>query len=93
MAEMRAKSPRRVLSQRKYVELKKYVFERDQYCVFCGNPEMSTPAHIIRRSQGGHDSPKNLVRACLKCHDDFDAYKIALPEKVREMLNNEPANL
>ena len=78
------------LSPGKYRKLKEYVFYRDQYCVFCGDPYSATPAHVKRRSQRGNDSPNNLVRACQKCHDAFDQYKIELPANVIEMLSKEP---
>lgn len=91
------KTPRIALSQKKWVELKKYVHARDQHCVFCGSAHSLTAAHIIRRSQGGNDAPNNVVCACVMtddyktgCHTKFDSYQIPLPETVREMLLNEP---
>jgi 5-methylcytosine-specific restriction endonuclease McrA len=93
MSEQLTKSPRRKLSPAKYRRLCEYVFNRDQFCVFCGTPEMPTNAHIVRRSAGGHDAPNNIVRACLPCHFAFDSYRIELPEAVREMLKNEPSTI
>lgn len=63
------------------------------WCVFCGTHESATPAHIKRRSQGGDDSPRNVVRACVECHRAFDSYEITLPEWVAEMLQKEPLRL
>ena len=83
------KSPRIKLSQKKYRELCEYIYNRDGFCVFCGDPHSATPAHIIRRSQGGNDSKNNIVRACIKCHTAFDSYQIELPEEVKEMLKLE----
>jgi 5-methylcytosine-specific restriction endonuclease McrA len=84
------KSPRRKLSPKKYRALCEYVYNRDGFCVFCGRPDMLTPAHIVRRSQGGHDAANNIVAACVLCHQDFDACRLALPEKVKKMLEGEP---
>ena len=87
------KGKRIVLSAAKYRKLCEYVYERDEYCVFCGRTDSATPAHIINRSHGGDDSPNNVVRACQDCHSKFDAYQIALPEAVSAMLKNEPVSL
>lgn len=87
------KTPRIKLSKRKYRQLCEYIYERDMTCIFCGEPFSATPAHIIRRSQGGNDSPQNIVKACIPCHDAFDQGKIGLPEDVRQMLKNEPLYL
>lgn len=86
---IRPKQPRRVLPQKQYVALKKYILERDKWCVFCGRTDMLTPAHIIRRSAGGHDAPNNIVCACVDCHKAFDDRTIELPENVIGMLYGE----
>ena len=90
MADPIPKTPRIKLSQQKYKELCQYILERDKWCVFCGEPFSATPAHIKRRSQGGDDSPRNMVRACIPCHQAFDKYEMELPEKTKTMLENEP---
>ena len=87
---IRPKQPRKPLSQKKYVELKKYVLDRDGWCLQCGTPIMITPAHVIRRSQGGQDAPNNLICLCLKCHTIYDAYQLKLKQSIYEMLENEP---
>ena len=87
------KGKRLVLSAGKYRKLCEYVYERDKFCVFCGRTDSATAAHVINRSQGGDDSPNNIVRACQDCHSKFDAYQIALPEAVSDMLKNEPVRL
>lgn len=85
------KHPRRKLSPAKYLALKQYIYERDDCsCVFCGRTDLLTPAHIKRRSQGGHDAANNIVTACLYCHQAFDSYKITLPEHIVDMLAGEP---
>lgn len=90
---IRPKQPRIALSQHKYRQLCEYVFNRDGCCVFCGRYDQSTPAHIKRRGQGGHDAPNNLVRACIDCHSLFDRYLLDLPRPVQEMLDREPESL
>jgi len=55
---IRPKQPRKPLSQKKYVELKKYVFNRDGWCLQCGFSGTLTPAHIKRRSDG---ALKNII--------------------------------
>lgn len=90
---MYQKALRIKLSQHKYRQLCEYVYNRDGCCVFCGTHSSATPAHIKRRSQGGHDSPDNIVRACIDCHTAFDKYEIALPQRVAEMLSKEPRSL
>lgn len=86
----RPKQPRKALPRIQYIALKKYILERDKWCVFCGRTDMLTPAHIKRRSAGGHDAPNNMVVACQQCHDEFDQYKRELPFTVIEMLEGEP---
>lgn len=87
------KTPRLKLSPKKYLDLKRYIFERDKWCVVCGDPFSASPGHVKRRSQGGDDSPKNMVRICIPCHGLLDNYKIELPDHVKEMLENEPLRL
>jgi 5-methylcytosine-specific restriction endonuclease McrA len=96
----RATGKRLKLSPAKYRELCQYVFERDGFCLFCGNPNNLTPAHVIARSQGGSDSPNNIVAACVVradgskgCHKRFDDYEIDLPESAQTMLLHEPDRL
>jgi len=86
---MRPKQPRKPLPQKKYNELKIYIFERDGWCLNCGRTDMLTPAHIIRRSQGGQDAKNNMIALCQECHDKFDQYKIKLKDSIYEMLENE----
>lgn len=88
-----AKQPRLTLSPSKYRKLCEYVYERDQWCVVCGRSDMSTPQHVKKRSQGGSDSPRNLVRMCVPCHDAMDQYRLDLPAHVYEMLAGEPEKL
>lgn len=90
------KNKRLKLSPHKYRQLCKYILERDGHCLICGNPNNLTPAHSIRRSQGGDDSPRNMFCACITrpdgskgCHQRFDEYEITLPEEIKKMLKKE----
>ena len=48
--------------------LRHSVFERDSYsCIFCEN-QAHDIHHVVRRSQGGHTHPHNLVSLCRVCH-------------------------
>ena len=93
LSMIRPKQPRLRLSQKKWRELKEYVYWRDGFCLNCGRYDDATAAHVVRRSQGGHDSPDNVIRLCSQCHADFDQYRIALPDRVKQMLAREPAQL
>lgn len=44
--------------------------ERDDWqCQLCGRPA-SDVHHILFRSHGGSDDPRNLICLCRKCHND-----------------------
>lgn len=88
------------LSKYKYRQLCEYINGRDQYCVNCGNPNNPSMSHVIRRSQGGDDSPNNIVKHCVMrpdgsegCHHRFERGEIELNESVVEMLKGEPWKL
>jgi hypothetical protein len=95
------KDKRIVLKGAAYVNLKKYVYERDNYlCVFCGTYNSPSPAHVIRKSKIRIDAPYNMVTACLVgpnglkgCHQMYDDGEIELPEHVKEMLAKEPERI
>jgi len=90
---IREKQPRIALSPAKYRKLCEYISERDKWCLICGRTDMSTPQHVRRRSQGGADSPRNMVRLCVVCHGDMDQYKVDLPGEVYLMLAREPESI
>lgn len=77
------------ISQYKYRKILEGVLERDKCCVWCGNFMNLTPAHIIRRSQGGPDEVWNIVCGCISCHTAFDKYEIGLPDSVKKRLTHE----
>jgi len=68
------------------------------YCQNCGlsNPNVryNPPHHIIKRSQGGHDTPENLIALCYgpgsnNCHDKADKGKLS-KEHLRKMREEDP---
>lgn len=54
------------------LKVKQAVFERDGWCVFCGNPNASPNAHYISRSQGGLGIEENVLTLCNDCHRRYD---------------------
>jgi 5-methylcytosine-specific restriction endonuclease McrA len=44
------------------------VIERDGACVQCGATSMLNAHHVIRREEGGPDTPANLIALCVVCH-------------------------
>ncbi len=65
------------------------MYHRDGWCLNCGDPHSADGAHVIRRSQGGDDSPANVIRLCRSCHSAFDEYRLELPESIHVMLEGE----
>lgn len=59
-------------------KVRREVYQRDGYvCALCGNHGPLQIHHVIRRGQGGSDSPRNLITLCDKCHaaaHGFDVY-------------------
>lgn len=54
------------------VDVKRRVWERDGYCVYCGNPNAAPVAHYIARSQGGLGIEENILTLCESCHRRYD---------------------
>lgn len=56
----------------KLVELGKFDSEKElmeeDYCFACGMKANTEKAHIVPRSKGGADKPKNLNLLCHNCH-------------------------
>ena len=42
--------------------------KKQGYCHICGAAGWTEWHHIIYRSQGGDESPENLIEVCPKCH-------------------------
>jgi 5-methylcytosine-specific restriction endonuclease McrA len=89
MTTMFPKKTRIKLSPDEYRKVCEKIYARDRVCQFCGIRKHLTPAHIVRRSQGGDDSPENMMAACVMswggrkgCHTRFDQYEIDLPARV-----------
>ena len=46
------------------------VLERDQWCVYCGNPDKLTPHHIVPRMWAPtRFKMDNIITLCMECHD------------------------
>lgn len=53
--------------------VKKTVWDRDNHrCIFCGSSLAMPNAHVIPRSSGGLGVEKNVVTACVSCHQKMD---------------------
>ena len=53
-------------------KVKKEVWERDKYCIYCGSVVASPSCHFISRAKGGLGIPKNIVTMCFNCHYNYD---------------------
>jgi 5-methylcytosine-specific restriction endonuclease McrA len=51
-------------------------------CVVCGKPGWEVH-HVVYRSHGGKDEPRNLALLCKVCHEDAHAKLIALVSSKR----------
>ena len=73
-------------------KVKKIVWARDnERCIFCGSHYAMPNAHAIKsRANGGLGIEKNIVTACIVCHNAMDQ-SIARPRYLkyaREYLEN-----
>lgn len=68
-----------------YENVKQYVLNRDGYTCQSGrkikHDDKLHVHHIVFRSQGGTNTPDNLVTLCEKCHKDLHAGKFAIKGK------------
>ena len=71
--------------QKGFYNVKAYVLHRDGYECRSGQRGKHSPKlhvhHKVFRSQGGSDSPENLITLCETCHDALHAGKFALKAK------------
>jgi 5-methylcytosine-specific restriction endonuclease McrA len=59
----------RRLDPQAYAALRSAVLQRDGWrCQWCGSLTGVEVHHLIHRSQGGADSPENLLSLCVHCH-------------------------
>lgn len=64
-------------------ETRKYILNRDKYCIVCGSKNFLTLAHVfVNRSHGGKGSKENLVCLCVRHHEILDNY---IGEKEKEL--------
>ncbi len=73
--------------QKDYYNVKQFVLSRDSHtCQKClgkkKDPKLHVH-HILFRSQGGSDSPDNLITLCKSCHDDLHQQEQAEKESLK----------
>lgn len=65
-----------------FYNIKAYVLHRDNYtCQHCKGKQKDAWLnchHIIFKSNGGPDTPENLITLCKTCHDDLHAGKFSI---------------
>ncbi len=68
---------------RGFENVKKYILHRDEYkCQHCGKGQRELHVHhIVFRSNGGTDSPDNLITLCREHHEALHRGEIALKKK------------
>ena len=50
--------------------VRKAIYKRDGYrCALCDNNRGLQIHHVMKRSQGGSNSPHNLITLCMYCHN------------------------
>lgn len=60
-----------VLSRRAYKLYRDKLWRRNPHCAYCGRGvklAVATLDHVVPRSQGGADTPSNLVLCCELCN-------------------------
>ena len=65
------RKPKRLprLTYRRWIKVRRFVFERDGYrCVRCHRPGRLECHHRTPVAAGGNDSPENLETLCRACH-------------------------
>ncbi len=67
-------------------KVRKEVYERDRWCVLCGNPHNLQCAHFISRGSGGLGIPQNLVMLCVNCHIKYD--QTSARDEIRKEIKN-----
>lgn len=57
------------------------VLNRDGACVLCGSTRKLQRHHLVPRSRGGTDTPRNQVALCAGCHRGLHAGEVSLDKK------------
>ncbi|SIO43152.1 HNH endonuclease [Singulisphaera sp. GP187] len=72
-------------AQKGYYNIKAYVLHRDDYACQSGrkvkHSQKLNVHHVTFRSNGGTDTPSNLLTLCESCHDDLHAGKFVILAK------------
>lgn len=73
-----------------FENVKQYVLTRDKrICQHCGKDNTKLEVHHIKfRSQGGTDTPSNLITLCSKCHKDLHNNKFEIKTVKRDYKPN-----
>jgi hypothetical protein len=64
------------IDKKQYSDYRKRLWNRDPNCTYCGKRiahGSTTLDHIVPKSQGGLDTPSNLLLACERCNQAKDA--------------------
>lgn len=73
--------------QKGFYNVKSFVLHRDNHsCQKCGGKKKCEKLHvhhIVFRSNGGSDSPDNLMSLCESCHNDLHAHKDSEKESLK----------
>lgn len=75
-------------------KVKRIVWERDKWCIFCGTPYALPEAHYIPRSASGLGIEQNIVTLCRDCHRRLDqtSERPQLLKQVKEHLERHYPN-
>jgi 5-methylcytosine-specific restriction endonuclease McrA len=61
---------------KKFIE---FIFTRDSWvCRKCGSRKALTPHHLVKRSQLGSDTPRNVLTLCLPCHEEVERNELKI---------------
>lgn len=64
------------LDREQYLKLRSQILLRDGFrCQECGYYKHLEVHHIVPRSKGGTDDPKNLITLCQRCHGKKHGFK------------------
>lgn len=74
----------------RHLRIAAYVRQKNR-CYWCGktnlrqgqpgewHPNIMTAEHLVRRADGGQDTPENVVAACARCNNDRDRRPDGVP--------------
>ncbi len=78
-----------------YYNIKAFILARDKHtCQKCSKNKQGLKLHVhhvIFKSNGGTDTPNNLITLCAKCHDGVHKLKNGVSEKTSKLLQTKVA--